>query len=99
MIETMPEKLALVAAITLLINIPFGYWREGLRKFSLKWMIAVHAAVPIVIAARMLAGIHWRVLPIAFLVCCYFLGQFCGARLRRRLRSVTNPDSDSADKI
>jgi hypothetical protein len=86
MIETMPEKLALVAAITLLINIPFGYWREGLRKFSLKWMIAVHAAVPFVIAARMLAGIHWRILPIAFLVFCYFLGQFSGARLRRCLR-------------
>ena len=86
MIETMTEKLALGAAITLLINIPFGYWREGLRKFSLKWMIAVHAAVPIVITARVLADIHWRILPIAILVFCYFLGQFSGARLRRRFK-------------
>ena len=73
-----------LALITFVINIPLGYWREGVRKFSARWFIAVHAAVPLVIALRILAGIEWRILTIGFLVLCYFFGQFTGARLRRR---------------
>jgi hypothetical protein len=84
----MNKILLLLALSTFIINIPFGYWREGVRKFSVQWFIAVHAAVPLVITLRILAGIEWRVLTITFLVVCYFLGQFAGARLRRRLRPV-----------
>lgn len=90
----MNMKLSLLAIITLAINIPFGYWREGVSKFSVKWFIAVHAAVPVVIALRVLAGIEWRVTTIAFLVFCYFLGQFAGARLRRRLQPVSAVDDN-----
>ncbi|OGT71203.1 MAG: hypothetical protein A3I78_10180 [Gammaproteobacteria bacterium RIFCSPLOWO2_02_FULL_56_15] len=93
----MNTKLVLLAAATLVINIPFGYWREGLRKFSVQWFIAVHAAVPVVITLRILAGIEWRILTIAFLVVCYFLGQFSGARLRRRLDpAVVHPNGGAS---
>lgn len=88
----MNPYIPILALLTFLINIPFGFWREGVKKFSAYWFIAVHAAVPIVITMRILAGIEWRVLTIAFLVFCYFLGQFTGARLRRRLKPV--PDTD-----
>jgi hypothetical protein len=84
----MNNVLPILALLTFIINIPFGFWREGVKKFSLPWFIAVHAAVPIVIALRLLAGIEWRIPIIASLVLCYFLGQFAGARLRRRLRPV-----------
>lgn len=77
----------IVALVTLLINIPFGFWREGVRKFSVSWFVAVHAAVPIVIAMRVMAGIEWRIMTIVFLVLCYFLGQFIGARIRRQLKT------------
>ncbi len=69
---------------TLLINLPFGYWREGVRKFSAAWFVAVHAAVPIVIFGRMLLGVEWRLVTLPFMVAAYFGGQFIGARLRRR---------------
>jgi len=85
----MNTVLPYLALITFSINIPFGYWREGVKKFSLRWFIAVHAAVPLVITLRIMAGIEWRVLTIGFLVLCYFLGQFTGSRLRRRFRPVT----------
>ena len=85
----MNNVLPLLALITFIINIPFGYWREGVKKFSINWFIAVHAAVPLVITLRILTGIEWQVLTIAFLVFCYFLGQYTGARLRRRLRPAT----------
>lgn len=81
--------IPVLALITFIINIPLGFWREGVKKFSVNWFIAVHAAVPIVITLRISAEIEWRVLTIAFLVFCYFLGQFSGARLKRRLRPAT----------
>ena len=84
----MNTVLPLLALITFIINIPFGFWREGVKKFSVHWFIAVHAAVPVVITLRIMAGIKWQILTILFLVFCYFLGQFTGARLRRRLRPV-----------
>ncbi len=78
-------SIPLLALITIVINFPFGFWREGVPKFSVRWFIAVHAAVPIVIVLRLAAGIEWKVATIAFLVICYFLGQFLGSRFRRRL--------------
>ncbi|MGB5251653.1 MAG: hypothetical protein WBN68_02890 [Sedimenticolaceae bacterium] len=78
--------VALIALLlgTLLINLPFGYWREGVRKFSGAWFVAVHAAVPIVILGRMFLGVEWRLADLPFMVAAYFGGQFLGARLRRR---------------
>lgn len=91
----MNNAVPILALITFIINIPLGYWREGVKKFSVKWFIAVHAAVPVVITLRILAGVTWQVPVIAFLVCCYFLGQFSGARLRRK--STPLPENISTD--
>lgn len=84
----MNNAILIVAIATLLINIPFGYWRESVQKFSVKWFIAVHAAVPIVIGMRLTLGVEWQILTILLFVTCYFLGQFVGARMRRKLHSV-----------
>ena len=83
------NNILYVAIATLLINIPFGYWRETVRKFSVQWFVAVHAAVPAVIAMRLWAGIEWQVHVILFLVLCYFAGQFIGSRYKRRSNAVT----------
>jgi hypothetical protein len=79
-----------MAALTLLtvtifvINLPFGYWREGVRRFSAAWFVAVHAAVPLVIGMRLWLGIDWSWSTLPLLVAAYFAGQTAGARLRRR---------------
>jgi hypothetical protein len=67
------------------VNLPFGYWREGVGKFSFAWFGAVHAAVPLIIGFRLLFDIpfEWSLLP--FAVLAYFAGQTIGARMRRRL--------------
>jgi hypothetical protein len=76
--------LLAAAAGTVAVNVPFGWIREGTRKLSVRWFIAVHAAVPLVILIRLSTGVAlgWRTLPV--LVFAYFLGQTLGARLRRR---------------
>jgi hypothetical protein len=45
-------QLALFAVFVFVINLPFGWWRQGVRKFSPAWFVAVHAAVPLIVAAR-----------------------------------------------
>jgi len=73
----------MAAAAIIAINLPFGFWRAGQRKFSLPWFLAVHAPVPLVVLIRLGAGLHWS-LPLApVLIGSYFGGQFLGARLRR----------------
>ncbi|MGD8977286.1 MAG: hypothetical protein PVG91_06745 [Gammaproteobacteria bacterium] len=66
------------------VNLPFGYWREGVRKFSPAWFVAVHAAVPLVLLMRLALDIDWRLVTLPFMVAAYFGGQTIGARLRRR---------------
>jgi hypothetical protein len=78
--------LPVIALLALLINVPFGYWRAGVRKFSWRWIVAVHAPVPIVIGLRFAAGIGYAkpLLTIPVMVAAYFTGQLLGSRLRKR---------------
>lgn len=76
--------LSLVLAFTLAVNMPFGYWRESVRKFSPAWFVAVHAAVPLIVAVRWALGVEFAWLNVPLLVAAYFAGQTIGARLYRR---------------
>jgi hypothetical protein len=70
-----------------LINLPFGYWRAGLRKLSVPWFIAIHAPVPLVIALRFALGLPFSWTNLPFFVAAYFAGQAVGVRVARRRRT------------
>ena len=76
------HNLWTVAAEVLFLNLPFGFWRAGVRKFSLPWILAVHAPVPFVIALRYLSGLGWRIETFPVMVGAFFAGQFLGGKLR-----------------
>jgi hypothetical protein len=78
------QAVALVAVFTFALNVPFGWWRAGLAKFSAAWFVAIHAPVPVIVALRYALGLpfRWETLPL--FVAAYFGGQFVGARLRAR---------------
>lgn len=84
----MGATLAAVAAATMLVNLPFGYWREGTARFSLAWFLSVHAAVPVVVALRTWAGIAVRPATLPVLLVAYFAGQLLGSRARRWRRAA-----------
>jgi hypothetical protein len=84
-------ELSLVLLFTLVLNLPFGYWREGVKKFSVAWFAAVHAAVPLVVGARLLLGIEFQWINLPLMVAAYFAGQTIGARLRRRAAQGVSP--------
>jgi hypothetical protein len=76
-----------VLAATFLLNVPFGYWRSGVRKFSPQWFVAVHAVVPLVIGMRLAADLPFRWSLFPLFVAAYFGGQFVGSRWRLRRAS------------
>lgn len=88
---TQPLAYAFVLLGTFLVNVPFGYWRAGVRKFSPAWFVAVHAAVPLVVGLRFALGIpfRWAVLPL--FVVAYFGGQTVGARWREQRDQPRRP--------
>ncbi len=88
-------KILLVALAIYVLNLPFGYWREGTRKFSLAWFAAIHVPVPAVVALRLSTGIPFRWTTIPILVAAFFLGQATGARIRRR-RARSGGEAPSA---
>jgi len=72
-----------VALAVLAINIPFGFWRAAVRKFSPSWFLAVHVPVLITIGLRVLSKLGWHFATFPVLIGSFFLGQFLGGRLRR----------------
>ncbi len=79
----MIAKIALAVPLIALVNLPFGYWRAGVRKLSVPWFLAVHLPVLLVVGIRLLLGLPfaWWVLP--FTVGSFALGQWLGGRWRK----------------
>jgi len=78
---TFQFALFIVSLLTFLVNIPFGYWRANVKKFSVQWYFAIHLPVPAIIALRIIGdiGFHWSTYIV--LVVAYFFGQFLGGRI------------------
>jgi hypothetical protein len=87
----MPTAVWIVAGAILLVNLPFGYWRAGVRKFSVPWFVAVHAPVPVAVLLRWKAGLGFRLATLPVFVAAYFAGQLLGGRLRKRGASPGGP--------
>jgi hypothetical protein len=87
---------ALVALLVFVLNLPFGYWRAGLRKLSLLWFLAIHIPVPVVVGLRWWADLDWHFIPVS--VACFFAGQFAGVRLGRWRGRVPPVRMESAKK-
>jgi hypothetical protein len=86
--EAMPNRVTVgvLVAVVLALNVPFGYWRAGTRRFSLPWFLAVHLPVPVAIGLRVAAGGGLRLATLPFFVGAFFTGQYLGARIRSTSR-------------
>ena len=78
------ERLCVVAVAVIVLNLPFGFWRAGAKKFTRPWFLAVHAPVPLVILLRVFSGLGWQLSSFPVLVGAFFTGQFLGGVMRRR---------------
>jgi hypothetical protein len=80
--------LCSAAFLVFFINIPFGYWRSRVRKFSPQWLLAIHAPVPLVVACRIFIGLGWHLSTFPVLIGAFFVGQFAGGKLQRLIDSL-----------
>jgi hypothetical protein len=79
-----------VAALVLLINLPFGYWRADAQKFSRQWFLAIHIPVPIVIVLRVVSGLGFQLATFPLMIGAFFFGQLIGGGLHGALERRTN---------
>lgn len=73
-----------IAAIVLVLNLPFGYWRGGVKSFTLPWFVAVHAPIALVALLRIVSDVPWQPLTFFMLAGAYFAGQSLGGSMRAR---------------
>jgi uncharacterized membrane protein YhaH (DUF805 family) len=81
-------KLGFISLIVLVLNIPFGYWRANVRKFSWQWILSIHIPVVVIIAIRLLSHLGFAWYTYVFIVSAFFLGQQTGNYLMKRNRRV-----------
>lgn len=81
-------ELLLVLLFAMLLNIPFGYWRQGLRKLSVLWFLAIHLPILVIIPLRLSLGISKASIP--FVIIAAVLGQIIGGRIRKRRTSANS---------
>jgi hypothetical protein len=79
------KLLSVAAIIVFLINIPFGYWRSRVRKFSLQWILAIHIPIPFAIACRLILGLGWHLSTFPVLISAFLIGQLAGGKLQHCL--------------
>ena len=72
-----------VVAAVLVLNLPFGFWRASVPRFSRSWLLAVHVPVPIVVGLRLLSGLGFQLYTFPVMVGAFFGGQLIGGTLRR----------------
>lgn len=71
--------VALLFALTVLINLPFGYFRKRAKRYSFKWFLYIHIPIPFIFFARVLSHLDFRYIPL--FVVAAVIGQLWGARM------------------
>jgi hypothetical protein len=90
--------LEILALVTFTINILFGFWRAFQRFFSLKWFLAIHIPIIIIIILRFVSDVGFKPITFLYIVPAYIFGQWTGRiiggivrrRIRRKQRKEVN---------
>ena len=79
----MNEYLLLLGliALAIIVNIPLGYFRQAVQKFSFAWYFYVHISIPLIVYLRIKSGYSWKFIPLT--IGAAVIGQIIGGRVRR----------------
>jgi len=83
-------NIILLTLFAFIINIPFGYWRANVPRFSFQFLLAIHIPVVLIILFRILSGNGFELMTFIFTVPAFFLGQLAGSKIysSRKIRDV-----------
>lgn len=82
--------LSLITLAALVLNLPFGYMRAKVKKFTVMWFLYIHLPIPLIFVLRTYAGFSYKVIPI--IVVGAVLGQLIGGRLNTSARAASDVD-------
>ncbi len=71
--------LIMISSMALVFNMGMGCWRKLVRKYSWRWFLAIHIAVPVIFVLRVQAGLDYNYIP--ELVLFSIVGQVLGSKL------------------
>jgi len=86
-------NVLIVTVLTYLLNLPFGYWRSKVKKYSFAWFLFIHLPIPLIVLMRYQfhLGFKWWTYP--FLIGAFFLGQltgkYIGAKQKQKISQHT----------
>ncbi len=78
----MPVLLIGLIALAIIVNLPLGYLRQAVQKFSFAWYFYIHISIPLIIYLRIKSGYSWKFIPLT--IGGAVIGQIAGARIRRK---------------
>lgn len=90
-IPTMWIKVFIVSVVCLLVNIPMGRMRERTKKFSLAWILWIHASIPLIIFLRIFLQLDLIAIPIN--IAAAVAGQVIGAAPEKKKRKAASPSA------
>jgi hypothetical protein len=74
------DRVIILTATAFFSNLPLGYLRKPVRKFSALWFLYIHASIPFLVLLRLGLGISYWYIPLSLI--CAVAGQVAGARSR-----------------
>lgn len=74
-------NLYLIGFLILIFNLPFGYLRGGVKKFSVKWFLYIHIPVVLIILTRLYLSLPPTIISYLIFVPAFFLGQYFGKKI------------------
>jgi hypothetical protein len=83
--------LIISSVFILLLNIPFGYWRAMTKRFSLRWYLAIHLPIPLIVLLRLELDIGWHWSTYVFFILAFSLGQFIGGKWFHYAKRSSSP--------
>lgn len=79
----MLTAVSITITATVVTNLPLGFWRAGLKKFSWQWFLALHLSIPLIVLIRIKLGVSLWYVPLV--IAAAIGGQFLGSAIRKRL--------------
>jgi len=70
---------AVLFSLTVLINLPFGYFRKRTKPYTFKWFLYIHIPIPFIFLARVLSHLDFTYIPLFVLGA--LIGQILGGRM------------------
>jgi hypothetical protein len=78
--------LLIVTISIFVFNIPFGYWRANVKKFSTQWFLSIHIPIPFIILSRIYTNLGFQWYTYFFTVSSFFVGQFSGKLIYKAIK-------------